>query len=206
MWRLALTFFAPDSLRNFSPAFFLSGRQGLELDGHSVDGKLVQYAVTPFLSFLSVWVRPQPDLQHGQAFDTLSKNICLTSLYLHNLVKYQIIHSKLRQRMCSTSFDMDEFLRQIFFSDTFVFLRSVLESLLKRGNRVILACNDSTIGEMEQERLRWFPRYFCVTAHIKPLIKYEGGFPNILVVEHFQLTLSCTQNLKLWCVNGWYHE
>merc|ERR1712004_623786 len=55
--------------------------------------------------------------------------------------------------MCSTSFDMDEFLRQIFFSDTFVFLRSVLESLLKRGNRVILACNDSTIGEMEQERL-----------------------------------------------------
>ena len=93
MWRLALTFFAPDSLRNFSPAFFLSGRQGLELDGHSVDGKLVQYAFTPFLSFLSVWVRPQPDLQHGQAFDTLSKNICLTSLYLHNLVKYQIIHS-----------------------------------------------------------------------------------------------------------------
>ena len=138
---------------------------------------------------------------------TLSqKNICLPSLYLHNLVKYQIIHSKLRQRMCSTSFDMDEFLRQIFFSDTFVFLRSVLESLLKRGNRVILACNDSTIGEMEQERLRWFPRYLCVTAHIKPLIKYEGGLPNILVVEYFQLTLSCTQNLKLWYVNGWYHE
>ena len=86
------------------------------------------------------------------------------------------------------------------------FHRSVLESLLKRGNRVILACNDSTIGEMEQERLRWFPRYLCVTAHIKPLIKYEGGFPNILVVEYFQLTLSCTQNLKLWYVNGWFHE
>jgi len=33
------------------------------------------------------------------------------------------------------------------------FTRSVLESLLKRGNRVILACNDSTIGQMEQDRL-----------------------------------------------------
>ena len=197
MWRLALTFLHQIVWETFLwLLFFLSGRQGLELDGHSVDGKLVQYAFTPFLSFLSVCVWG-PNLTFGTVKPlTLSqKNICLPSLYLHNLVKYQIIHSKLRQRMCSTSFDMDEFLRQIFFSDTFVFLRSVLESLLKRGNRVILACNDSTIGEMEQERLRWFPRYLCVTAHIKPLIKYEGDFPNILLVEHFQLTLSC-----------WYHE
>lgn len=33
------------------------------------------------------------------------------------------------------------------------FTRSVLESLLKRGSRVLLSCRDSTVGEMETDRL-----------------------------------------------------
>ena len=33
------------------------------------------------------------------------------------------------------------------------FTRSVLESLLKRGSRVLLSCRDSTVGEMETNRL-----------------------------------------------------
>ena len=94
MWRLTLTFLHQIVWKSFLWLLFL-GRKSVIRIGWSlgVDGKLVQYAFTPFLSFLSVWVRPQPDLRHGQAFDTLSKNICLPSLYLHNLVKYQIIHS-----------------------------------------------------------------------------------------------------------------
>ena len=44
--------------------------------------------------------------------------------------------------------------------------RSVLESLLKRGNRVILACSDSSSGEMEQDRLRWKIQ-LLKTAHLK---------------------------------------
>lgn len=34
------------------------------------------------------------------------------------------------------------------------FTRSVLESLLKRGSRVLLSCQDSVVGDMEQTRLR----------------------------------------------------
>lgn len=33
------------------------------------------------------------------------------------------------------------------------FTRSVLESLLKRGSRVLLSCRDSVLGDMEQQRL-----------------------------------------------------
>ena len=107
MWRLALTFLHQIVWETFLWLLFL-GRKSVIRIGWSlgVDGKLVQYAFTPFLSFLSVWVRPQPDLRHGQAFDTLSKNIYLPSLYLHRLVKYKMIHSKLYHRMCSTSLNL----------------------------------------------------------------------------------------------------
>lgn len=33
------------------------------------------------------------------------------------------------------------------------FTRSVLESLLKRGSRVLLSCSDATVGQLEQDRL-----------------------------------------------------
>ena len=95
-------FFAPDSLRNFSLASFPERTSGIRIRRslRGWEACAVRIHSFPFLplcvSEAPTWPSARSSLWHSL------KYICRSSLYLRNLLEYQIMHSKLCQRMCST--------------------------------------------------------------------------------------------------------